>query len=385
MIRLLILPAAVLMQLCLGATYSWSVYVRPLRDLTGLGQGPVQLPFTVFYFVFPATMVFAGSFLRRWGPGRCALVGGLLFGGGWVTASLGKVHFAWTVLGIGGLAGVGAGLAYVVPIATCIRWFPRHKGLVTGVAVAGFGGGAALVSQAGGAWLAAGATPFGVFRAFGIAFLAVVAAASLAMRNPPGTRLGEEPRVEARGVWADPRFRLLYLAMFAGLAAGFTVNANLKELSPLGASALGVTAVALFAVGNAAGRIAWGVLFDRFGGPRTVPANLAAQAVLLVAAPWLGRTGAGFLGLAGFAGFCYGGVLVLYASSVAQIWGAEKVGPIYGWLFSANIPAALAPLGAGFLFDRTGSFGPALGALAVLLLAAAWAAARLPARAAASP
>ena len=140
------------MQMCLGATYSWSVYVGPLKALAGLGQGPAQLPFTIFYFAFPATMAGAGMLLPKLGPRRCAVIGGALFGSGWLLAGFGGRWFGFVALGIGGLAGVGAGIAYIVPIATCIRWFPHRKGLVTGVAVAGFGGGAALVSQAGG-WL----------------------------------------------------------------------------------------------------------------------------------------------------------------------------------------------------------------------------------------
>ncbi|MFZ1983036.1 MAG: MFS transporter, partial [Desulfatitalea sp.] len=167
--RYLILAASVLMQMCLGATYSWSVYVQPLKGITGLPQGPVQLPFTVFYFAFPLTMIFAGQWLPRLGPRRCAVTGGILFGCGWWVAGWGGLHFGLTILGIGLLAGMGVGMAYIVPIATCIRWFPDHKGLVTGVAVAGFGGGAALVSHIG-AWRmhSHGATPFETFQMLGL-------------------------------------------------------------------------------------------------------------------------------------------------------------------------------------------------------------------------
>ena len=74
--RYVILVAAVVMQMCLGATYSWSVYVQPLRDLTGLMQGTAQLPFSLVACAFPATMVLAGPFLPRRGPRRCAIMGG---------------------------------------------------------------------------------------------------------------------------------------------------------------------------------------------------------------------------------------------------------------------------------------------------------------------
>ncbi len=367
--RYTVLVAAVLMQMCLGATYSWSVYVRPLRELTGLLQGPAQLPFAVFYFVFPAVTVLAGTLLPRLGRRRCAVAGGVLFGAGWLVASLGGVDFGLTVLGIGGIAGVGAGLAYIVPISTCILWFPERRGLVTGVAVAGFGGGAALVSQVAGRMLADGATPFDAFRWFGAAFLLVVALSGLAMADRPGAPDRETGPLPLRDVLPRRAFRLLYLAMLVGLAAGFAVNANLKELFPSSASR-GVTAVSLFALGNAAGRVAWGGLFDRTAAGTAACWNLFAQAALFAAGPWLVESAGGFLAFSLLSGINYGGVLVLYASSTARVWGNGRVGQVYGWLFSANIPAALAPVAAGLIYDRAGTFTPALAGLALLLAAA---------------
>ena len=84
--RYVILLSAVMMQMCLGATYSWSVYVQPLKALTGLQQGPVQIPFTTFYFIFPLTMMLAGTILPKIGPRLSAIIGGFLFGSGWLLA-----------------------------------------------------------------------------------------------------------------------------------------------------------------------------------------------------------------------------------------------------------------------------------------------------------
>ena len=281
--RYLILVSAVLMQVCLGATYSWSVYVQPLKDLTGLAQGPVQVPFTLFYFIFPLTMMVAGGWLPKIGPRVSAMAGGLLFGGGWLLAGLGSHSFVFTVLGIGGMAGIGAGMAYIVPIAVCIRWFPRSKGLVAGIAVAGFGGGAALVSQVGGSLITSfGYTPFQTFTVFGILFLCLVICAGSVMRFPAvengsaETRSIAVPLLRPGQVLGHPHFHLLYLAMFMGLAAGFAVNANLKEIfqGPGNAASTGITAVSLFALANAAGRVIWGTIFDRIHAASAIQANL---------------------------------------------------------------------------------------------------------------
>ncbi|HEX9005927.1 MAG TPA: MFS transporter [Bacteroidota bacterium] len=372
--RYYILGCALLMQICLGATYAWPVFVRPLRELTGLGQGPAQLPFTVFYFAFPATMVLAGWLLPKIGPRRSAVLGGLLFGGGWMLASGGSTHVALTVLGIGLVAGVGVGFAYIVPIAVCVRWFPNQKGLVTGIAVAGFGGGAALIGQIGNA-LTLLSTPFTAFALLGAAFFLLVPAAGLTMQFPPlATPLQPNPgpaRLSPARVLESREFLLLYGAMSAGLAAGFAVNANLKQLSTTAAGTAGVAAVALFAVGNAAGRLAWGFAFDRLRLPPALASNLVLQAIVLLSSFWLLGTGAGFLAFAFLTGLNYGGVLVLYASSTARIWGAENVGQVYGLLFSSNIVAAPVPVLTGLIYDATGSFSLSLTFVAVLMLAAA--------------
>ncbi|MFH1154705.1 MAG: MFS transporter [Pseudomonadota bacterium] len=366
-----ILICAVLMQLCLGATYSWSVYVASLKSMTGLGQGPVQLPFSVFYFVFPLTMVVSGSILARRGPRFNAVLGGILFGSGWILAGFGKAGFSFTVSGIGLLAGVGAGLAYIVPISTCIQWFPKHKGAVTGIAVAGFGGGAAIVSQVAGFMMASlGKTPFEVFFVFGGLFLFLIPCAGLIMQPAPGeAAAGKEP-LPLTQFLSKPVFWMLYFAMFAGLAAGFAVNANLKELYTGTGIRAGITAVSLFALANAAGRIIWGFLFDRIRPRHALRANLLCQAALLFSSAMLLRSETGLLVFAVLAGFNYGGVLVLYASSAAGIWGNHRMAQVYGWLFSANIPAALSPMLAGWGFDTLGSFILPFGIIGVVMIAA---------------
>ena len=361
--------------MCLGATYSWSIYVQPLKFLTGLQQGPVQIPFTVFYFIFPLTVMITGLLLPRIGPRFCAVAGGLCFGCGWLLASQGVHDFLFTILGIGLLAGIGAGMAYIVPIAVCIRWFPKNKGLVTGIAVAGFGGGAALVSQVGG-WLmtSMNKTPFETFFIFGLIFMLTVAGAGSTMRFPQGkTQHTSMTPVKVRDILSHPSFRLLYMAMFIGLAAGFAINANLKELyhGEGNVVQIGITAVSLFALANATGRIVWGIIFDRVQSATAIQANLFSQALVLAVAPVMLGSSLGFWVVAALTGFNYGGVLVIYVSSAARCWGGERVGQVYGWLFSSNIPASLSPILAGIAFDTLHSFTIPLAGLAGLLLCCA--------------
>lgn len=370
--RYVILLSAILMQMCLGATYSWSVYVLPIKTLTGLLQGPAQIPFTVFYFMFPLTMMASGTFLPKIGPRISAMVGGLLFGGGWILASFGINNFIFTILGIGVLSGIGAGMAYIVPIAVCIQWFPKNKGLVTGIAVAGFGGGAALVSQVGG-WLmeSLGRDPFQTFFLFGLCFMVTVVLAGSTMHFPKEFQKKKTTPIKVFELLTQPSFRLLYLAMFIGLSAGFAVNANLKELFQGGENAVkvGITGVSLFALANAAGRITWGMVFDRVHSATAIKANLFLQALVLIASPVMLHSASGFWLFALLTGFNYGGVLVIYVASASRCWGPDRVSQIYGWLFSSNILASFSPILAGLVFDAFHTFTFALMGVAALLIA----------------
>lgn len=222
---------------------------------------------------------------------------------------------------------------------------------------------------------AMGLTPFHTFSIFGVLFLCFVVAAGSLMRFPEsgGPAAVSEPLAPAR-VLSHVNFRILYLAMFMGLAAGFAVNANLKELYRGSGDAvgIGITAVSLFALANAAGRVAWGALFDRIESATAIQANLLCQALVLGTAPLLVHSTSGFLAVALITGFNYGGVLVIYVSSASRSWGAGNIGQVYGWLFTSNIPASLSPILAGFVFDRFNHFTPALAALSGLLVVTAF-------------
>lgn len=375
--RWIVLAAAQAMNLCLGATYAWSLFVGPLRAELGLSQGAAQWPFTVFYIAFPLTTIGAGALIRRFGQQACAAAGGLLFGSGWLLAGLGAGHFGFSVVGIGLLGGMGVGFAYLVPISACQQWFPRHKGLVTGFAVAGFGGGAMLITQAAQHLMAdRGATPFEVFTTLGLAFAAIVTVAGLLMFPAPDgatspAAAGAEPVDLPRPFPRDPVFVALYGAMLVGLVAGLSVNANLKQLGPVASEAAGLRAVQLFALTNAAGRILWGGLADRLAMRTVLRANLLAQAASVLAGPALLGRPAGLLIFAALAGLNYGGVLVLYATSVARRWGTRRVGQVYGALFSANLPAGFGPVLVGASYDVLGHFDYALAAIGLLLVASA--------------
>ncbi len=355
--RYLILIAAIFMQMCLGATYSWAIFVQPLKEQTGLLQGTLQIPFSVFYFVFPFTLIFSNKMLLLFGPQKLSWFGGLLFGGGWVLAQFGSVHFLFVILGIGLLAGIGVGLVYLIPVTIGLMWFPERKGLVTGITVAGFGGGAALVSQiAGWGMQSFQASPYLMFGILGIAFFIIIGIGGIIMKKPPHLKQKRIAPLPTSEIVNNKIFWVLYLAMFTGLAAGLAVNANLKELKPSSGLESGIIAVALFAVANAAGRIVWGWLFDKVRSQTAIMINLFCQAIVLVFMSFILKFSYGLHIFALLTGFNYGGVLVLFASGIARIWGIERVHQVYGLLFSVHFLATLAPMSSGYAYDLIGGF-----------------------------
>lgn len=378
MLRYLILLTAILMPICLGSTYSWPVFVEPLKEALHLGQGAVQIPFTVFYIVFPVTTLFAGKYLAKIGPRACAMVGGFIFGAGWVIAGSTQGSFAQVILGVGVLGGIGVGIAYLAPITTIVRWFPRHKGLVTGLSVAGFGGGPVLVSRLANMLYTSGWSPFSILRLFGVAFILIACTTGYFLRNPDEEPTSGPDSASSRHGLAGIRkgsrlvFWLLYFGMMTGLMAGFTVNSNLKQLLTSGSSASsGLAAIGWFAAANALGRIGWGLIFDRVRSSVAVQVNLLFQAAVLLSAFWLLRTPEGLQVFAFLAGLNYGGVLVIYPSTVTRLWGNAHMGRMYGYLFSSNALAASAPILAGMVYDRTGTFLLPLAAIGVAQIVAA--------------
>lgn len=360
--RYLVLAAAVVMQLCLGGMYAWSAFVAPLREGYGLTTAETQLIFGVGIAVFTVAMVFAGRLQESHGPRRTALIGGLFFGGGYLVASLSEGSFGLLLLGIGLIGGIGVGFCYVCPLATSVRWFPLQKGLVTGLAVAGFGAGAILLSSLAEALLGAGLTVLEVFRVVGVSYGAVVVVASLSLAVP-GRTLADRPAatVAVRSLLSGRAFWVLALGMFTGTFAGLLVIGNLK---PLGLSAGVSTAAALvaitaFAVGNASGRILWGALADRLGRP-AIPLSLLFLAAAVLALLPAGASDELFVVASALAGFGFGACFVLYAAEVASLYGVGLVGRVYPWVFLFyGLSGTLGPSVGGWLYDVTGSYLPA--------------------------
>ena len=362
--RYLNLLASVLVQLCLGGIYAWSEFVPGLTGSYGIGVARTQLVFGVSIAAFTGTMVWAARLVERRGPGFVATIGGVLFGIGYLTASFSGGSFFVLLLGIGVLAGIGTGFGYACPLPTCMRWFPDHRGLVTGVAVAGFGGGAVVLAFLAERLMGRGLEVLVVFRWVGVAYGAVIVAAARALRFPAPQASPRWQSAPGFGVLPRDRFFFgLVFGLFSGTFAGLMVIGNLK---PLGlwaglSPAWATWSIGVFSVGNVVGRIAWGRAADRLG-RRSVPFSLAFLALSLVllalaATVWpIAMVGASFLVGCGF-GACF----VVYAAQTASRYGDDRFGRVYPLVFLAYGVAAIAgPWIGGWIYNASASYSTAL-------------------------
>ncbi|HEY5997758.1 MAG TPA: OFA family MFS transporter [bacterium] len=351
--------AGTAINLALGILYTWSIFKGAIKDsIVRGGEGAfrwdlasINDPYAVCCLVFAFAMIVAGRVQDKVGPRLTALVGALLVGAGFMWISLTTSYWAW-VLGFGVLAGAGIGFGYSAATPPALKWFPPARtGLVAGIVVSGFG----LASV----YIAPLATmlvkKYGLQQAmmfFGLGFLFVVSWLAMLLKNPPKgyglaaapAAAGAKPKPAAADhrpseILRTPTFYLLWSLFFIGSGAGLMVIGSVAGMAKKSLGEMAFVAVAIMAIGNAAGRIVAGVLSDRIGRARTLFLMLGLQALMMFAAIPVVSSGATapavLVLLATFIGFNYGTNLALFPSFAKDFWGLRNFGVNYGVLFSA--------------------------------------------------
>lgn len=293
-----------------------------------------------------------------------------------------KVFLLWGTVGF--LAGAGIGFAYVCPIAALVKWFPQHKGLVSGIAVAGFGFGAYIFKDGN-----IGALAFirahdivSFFLVHGIVAFVLITLGALLLCNPPGTPPKTAP---TESTWQDtlrrPAFYVLWLMFFSGALAGLMVIGIVspfvkQQLVGAGvdvksAAAAAAGAVGFLAIFNALGRIVWGFVSDRLGRTTAFVAMFLFQTVVMFILGSL-RSEVSLAVAASLVGFNFGGNFALFPSATADLFGAKNLGANYGWVFTSYGIAGVVGIYAGNIaIQKTGSYQAAFILAAVMCLVSA--------------
>ena len=399
-----VVVGALVVQIVLGTVYGFSVFVRPLETEFGWSRATTQWAFSVALASFALTMIPAGRLQDRIGPRIVAMIGGVLLG---VSFLLGAVLVAadrpWALyLTYGLIGGAGIGFAYVCPIAAAVKWFPDKRGLITGLAVAGFGAGAlffagpasTLILPPAEGRVAIGlsqilliglgiseSSGFGIgwkafFALHGIVAAAAVVLGALLLRNPPPgwTPPGWQPWQATGGRQSDVAWRamldtplasMLWITFIFGATSGLMAIGQWK---PMMGSILGdrtfapewmagfgrfIEPVGVLAIFNALGRIFWGRVSDLIDRPRAMMMMFLAQGMAFMILVGVKSPVAIFLASA-WVGLNFGGNFALFPSATADYFGTKNLGMNYGWIFTAyGVAGILGPVVGGVLFDAT--------------------------------
>ena len=384
--RWVIAAAGVFFQTALGAVYAWSVFRIPLARQFGWSIPEVTLTFTISIFVLGIAAFFGGLWLNRRGPRIVALTGGVLYGIGVFLASFSDHKLWWLYLSYGVIGGIGLGLGYIVPVAVLVKWFPDRRGLITGIAVGGFGAGALITAPVATRLI----QTVGVLHTFaylGIVFLIVTVICAAFMQNPPegwkpegwtptATEVSQRAKrdytlPEALAKW---QWWALWLLLFLNTSAGISVISQeaplFQELARVSA-VVAAGMVGIVSLGNALGRVFWASVSDVITRKATFFVMFLLQVVLFWFLPSISSAGA-LTAVTFIILLCYGGGFGTMPAFTADYFGAKNVGPVYGLMLTAwGFASAFGPLLIAYMRQATGTYRGALHMIAGVMLISA--------------
>ncbi len=377
--RWVIAIAGICLQIVLGAVYAWSVFRIPLSKQFGWSISQVTLTFTISIFVLGFAAFFGGLWMNRKGPRVVALTAATLYGVGVFLTSFSANKLWWLYLSYGFIGGLGLGLGYIVPVAVLVKWFPDRRGLITGIAVGGFGGGALITAPVATRLIqSVGVLP--TFAYLGVAYFIIAIIAALFMQNPPegfvpegwapsakqtSERAGHDYFLsEALKTW---QWWVLWFILFLNTTAGISVISQeapiFQELTKVAAVVAGGM-VGIASMGNAAGRVFWAWLSDLITRRATFVVMFIVQVLLFwllpsIAVPSM-MTTITFVIL-----MCYGGGFGTMPAFTADYFGPKNVGPIYGLMLTAwSFASVFGPLYIARMRETTGNYATALHVIA---------------------
>jgi MFS transporter, OFA family, oxalate/formate antiporter len=394
-----VVVGAILVQLCLGAIYAWSAFTGKLTAGAAAGgtflftKTQTQVIFSVGLAVFAVVMaLIAGKWQAKVGPGKVAMTGGLVLGLGYVLAGLSGTNFWGILFGVGVLGGAGIGLGYVCPIATCVKWFPDKKGLITGLAVAGFGFGALIWIKLTSGFVfgpvnltpgwkglyGAGMGVSQVFMLYGILFAVLVALGAMLLKNPPqgwtppacapskgaaaSCAFGQSDFTTSEMVKTAQYWSLFFIFMI-GATAGLMVIGVIglfgkdaltgNGIDAAKATVITGTAMGLFyALMNGLGRIIWGSVSDKIGRKNSIVIMSLLQGCMMIVFFYIGKIEWGLYLSAAVIGFNFGGNFALFPAATADFFGNKNVGTNYPWVFMAyGVGGIVGPILGGVMGD----------------------------------
>ena len=377
--RWLFVVIGLVMNVCLGAVYAYSIFLGPVKKAFNVSASMANLPFMVFLSFFAILMFFGGRIMEKLGPRKLIITGSIIVGLGWMLSSFAPNIWILT-LTYGVIAGSGVGLVYGCPVATAARWFPDKKGLAVGLMLAGFGGSALITGKIASLMIPAVGLPT-TFLYFGIVFGIVLVILGLPFRfpvagwKPAGWTPAAGSMAAADFMPADmiktPTYWGLFFCFMIGSIAGLMAIGISK---PVGSEIIKIsgetaaTLVGVFACFNAIGRPLFGFITDKLTARYATMINLA---IILLVSILMIKAGEGDTNLyvISFVGFwlCLGGWLAIAPAATATFFGMKNYARNYGVVFFAyGLGAIIGGIISGQAKDVFGTYTVAFYPTAVL-------------------
>jgi len=386
--RWVIAAAAIAIQICCGAIYSWSVFVKPLSAIEPWSLVQISATFEIALAFIGFGALVGGLWQDRVGPRLVASVSGVVYGLGFMLSSFAVSHHSLIglYLGYGVLTGTAIGVAYICPVAAVTKWFPDHRGLMIGATVMGYGAGAVVMGPVAARLIIHSGVP-AAFRFFAVAYLLVIVAAAQFHIDPPlaWQPKGWVPRTTASKLatridytvgqalrsW---KFWLLWLLLAINTSAGIMI---ISQASPLAQQQVGMSVieasavVGVIAVFNGMGRLAWAWISDYMGRAQVYLALFVIQLLVFFTLPRI-HDPLQFEAAVCTIALCYGGGFAVIPSFAADFFGTRNLGGIFGWMCMATwlVVAIPSPMLIAHVRETTGTYESAIIAIGFLMLLA---------------
>lgn len=354
--------ASALIQLCLGGVYAWSIFVPMLKKQFGYSTLQTQIIVGLTLMTFAISMIFSGRLERKIGPQKVAIIGAVLLYCGYFLASLSGGNFTYICMSIGVLCGIGTGFGYVCCLVVPAKNFPSNKGLATGISVGGFGAGAILltyvvkylqIEQPNISVLA-------IFQTLGYIYGGIIMFSTTFLKyDGAGQNATLASSFSLKSLMKDSNYWVLFLTMFAGSFAGLQIIGNAKSivLSLSFTDDAATNCILILSLGNMIGRVMWGFVIDKIGVDKSLFISYSILLSALIGINFLASSVIIVDILILMIGIGYSSCMVLFAAKTLQVYGVDKYGLVYPYVFMAfGFAGVLGPVIAGKLFDINQSY-----------------------------
>ncbi|MEG1002525.1 L-lactate MFS transporter [Clostridium sp.] len=371
--RLIILIGTIITQLGLGTFYSWSLFNQPLVNKFGWGLNKVSLTFSIASFALSFSTLFSGKLQEKFGIKRVVGCCGIVLGTGLILTA--KVHSLISLYIFAGvMLGAADGIAYMISLSNCIKWFPEKKGLISGISVGAYGTGSLIFKYIDSAFLRSSGVSI-AFEYWGILAMILIFVGGMLLKDAPldpivnsDSKDKVDNNFTVKEMLRTKQAYLLFIAFFSACMGGLyligivkDIGVNLVHLDVQAAA----NSVAMVAIFNTVGRIILGGLSDKIGALRVIGFNFIVTAISVTVLLFVPLNFEIFFACVAGIAFCFGGNITIFPSLVGDFFGLKNHSKNYGVIYQGF---GIGALSGSVIANIVGGFRPTFMVIGVLCI-----------------